>query len=166
MLYANSTYALALKQVAWQSALLVVDCGDSLFELMVDDIKVLGHNLDIGDNGHEIGIAMPAWHDMEMSMIGEARARDLALVDAHIKSIGVHGQAERAQSQLSLGHQFGERRGIELRDTPHVLIGGDHHMSVIVGIEIEHNITQLTSINDMVLIIALSRGLCAKDALI
>jgi hypothetical protein len=43
-------------------------------ETVVAVEQMLGHDADLGNDGHKVRVAFPTWHDMPMKMIFDARA--------------------------------------------------------------------------------------------
>jgi len=62
----------------------VVKAGE---KLVIGVQEIFGHNANITDNGHEIGIPIPAWYDMDMNMIINSCARGLSQIDTDIEPL-------------------------------------------------------------------------------
>lgn len=60
------------------------------FQFRINDIKMFRYDLYVGDNGHKIGVALPARDDVVVDMLCKACACDLSLVDTHVKPLGTH----------------------------------------------------------------------------
>src|SRR6478735_925532 len=72
--------------------------GDEVrFKLAVGVFQIVGHHFGLGQHGHEVGIAVPARHDMEMHMVGDSCARHGSLVYAHVEAIGMDRSAQGRQ---------------------------------------------------------------------
>ena len=105
-----------------------------------DQFQGIGHDAGLADDGHEIGIARPAGHDVDVQVIGNARAGDFAEVDAHVKAIRLHHGGKRghaAAGELPQVQQFLIGKAVQIR---HFLVGNDHQMAAIVGITVQHGV--------------------------
>ncbi len=49
----------------------------------------------LADDGHEIGVAAPAWDDVNMQVFLNAGAGGAAKVDADVEAVGFHDGGER-----------------------------------------------------------------------
>src|SRR5579884_3110369 len=68
------------------------DLLQCLFQLLVHTVEMLRYDFNISDDGHKVGIAVPAWHNVEVDMLGKASPGHFAFVDPHIEAIGIHGK--------------------------------------------------------------------------
>src|SRR4051812_5873689 len=59
------------------------------FQLLVAGFEILGHHPRLGDAGHEVRVAAPARQRVDVEMVGDARARGAADVDAEVDAVGV-----------------------------------------------------------------------------
>ncbi len=100
---------------------------------------------------------------MEVHVFGEARARDLPFIDAHVKAVRFHYKAEGFERELSLGHQFGKGLSRELLDCFHMLVRGDHQVAIVVWVEVQHHEAVFAAIEDVVLFVAVLSWLSTKN---
>jgi len=152
------------KVVALLSLVLCQDALNCLLELCVNDIEVFRHDFDIGDGGHEVGIAVPARDDVVVHMFGKTSAGDFALVDAHVEAVGRHQLAQGFEGQLRLRHQFGEGGGIQFFECFDMLKWRYHEMPVVVGVAVKHHKTPLATIENMILGVAVFSWQGTKNA--
>src|SRR5947209_8121272 len=68
------------------------DLLQCLFHLPIHTVEMLRHDFNISDDGHKVGIAVPAWHNVEVDMLGKACSGHFAFVDPHIEAVGIHGK--------------------------------------------------------------------------
>ena len=99
-------------------------------------------------------------------MIGEAGARDLPFINAHIESIRFHRESQGLERELRLCHQLGESLSGKLLDCAHVLKGDNHEVAVVVRVAVQHHVAVLPAVKDMILFIAVLCWLSAKNALL
>ena len=131
---------------------------DGLLELHIDHIEVFRYDFDVGNDGHEIGIAVPAGDDVVMDVFGKACASYFPLVDTHIEAIGCHQLAQGFEGQLRLPHQFGKGGGIQFFERFDVLKWRYHEMPIVVWVAVQHHETTLAAIENVVLgVMVLSR---------
>src|SRR5579875_1300934 len=143
---------------------LFLNLRNCFLQLPIYIIKMFRYNLDIRNYGHKIGIAVPAWHNMKVDVIGEARARNLPLVDAHVKAVGIHRQAQRFERELNMSGEIGKRGGIEAFKRSDMLIGNYHQVPVIVRVQVQHHEAVFATVENVMLFIAMFRRLRAENA--
>src|SRR5919108_5745313 len=69
-------------------------------------VEALGKDLGVGDHGHEVGVAVPARHDVDVQVVGDTRAGDPAEVQADVEGVrGVH-RAQDGHAALGGRHQL------------------------------------------------------------
>ena len=49
----------------------------------------------LADDGHEVGVAVPAWDDVHVQVVEDPGARGLAEVDAHVEAVRRIGLLDR-----------------------------------------------------------------------
>src|SRR5438132_3199377 len=62
----------------------------------------------LADDGHEVRVAVPPWHHVDMEVVLDARARGPALIDADVVAVGSILRAERDDRALDERHRIGE----------------------------------------------------------
>src|SRR5689334_22134054 len=60
------------------------DVGEEGVEMAQGRTEVLRHHAHVGDDGHEIGVAVPTRHDVHVEVLADARACRLAEVDPDV----------------------------------------------------------------------------------
>ena len=61
------------------------------FEATVGGEQVLGNDVRLAEHGHEGGVPVPAGHDLEMQVRGDARPGGLAQVEPGVDAVGPEG---------------------------------------------------------------------------
>ena len=135
-----------------------------LLELYIDHIEVFGYDLDVGNDGHEIGIADPAGDYVVMDVFGKASTGYFPLVDTHVEAIGCHQLAQGSEGQLRLLHQFGKGGGIQFFERFDMLKRCYHEMPIVVWVAVQHHETMLAAIENMVLGVTVLSRERAKNA--
>src|ERR1039457_768957 len=117
----------------------------------------------VSDNRHEIGITVPAWHDMNMQVIFHPRPGRLAQIDAHIEAVGAGNLFQKYMppakkvhqiQQLGVG-QVAQFRRMPQRRPPQMTSG--------IGITIEHHQGMVAPDQDQALPVVFSRMFRAED---
>jgi len=75
-------------------------------ETGVDVGQRFGQDPGLGDDGHEVGVALPAGHDVNVQVRLHARPRGLADVDAHIEAVGMIGLLQYLRAVGGEFHQL------------------------------------------------------------
>src|SRR5262249_9269365 len=113
---------------------------------------------------HEIGISIPARHDMEVHVVGNAGARYRSLVHTHVIPLWLHGMPKRAEAALCRQHDIGQDSGGKVFDTRYMQIRRNHEMAVMVGVKIHQDKTVLGPVEEQVVFVSLLSRFQAKDA--
>ncbi len=123
--------ALALGGGRWE-------LGESFFEEVEGDVGGLGDDADVGEDGHEVDVAVPAGDDVGVDMAGDSGAGDFTDVDADVEALGVHGAIEGVLAEDEEFHDFGAFLGAAFGEGGGVAVGGDEEVAVDVGVFVEH----------------------------
>jgi micrococcal nuclease len=109
---------------------------------------MLGNHFDVGENGHEVRISAPARHDVQMDVIGDARAGRVPEVPAQVEAAGaVH----------TLEHVYGldgepvhvERLFVrEVGEAGDVPVGGHHQMARGVRVLVQEDEGRVTTVHE------------------
>lgn len=101
--------------------------------------QIFWNHSRLADDSHEIGIAWPAGHDVEMQMLRDASPGTLANVEAHVKSRALIRQTQIYLCEAGQQNQFLKRLGRGLLKRRNMLVRDDHEVSARVGIAIQHH---------------------------
>jgi hypothetical protein len=97
----------------------------------------LGDDGGLSEDGHEIGVAGPAWDDVDMEVIGDSGASDAAEVDADVEAVGFHDLGEGILTPAGKDHEVGEFGFGEVVEVRGLTVRDDEEMAAVVGIGIE-----------------------------
>ena len=78
----------------------------------------LGQDSCLPDHRHEIGVAIPARHEVRVE-VGDAAAAGAPEVEAHVEAIGFQGETENFLAQHEDVHEIGallRRQILQIRD--------------------------------------------------
>lgn len=100
--------------------------------------------------GHEIRIACPARHDVNMDVLDDTCTGSFADVDSDIEIICPICPAQHRERCACKMHQFGERVRLEIFDGRLVFVGNHHHMAIGIGVAIEDHESALAPVQDKV----------------
>jgi hypothetical protein len=115
-----------------------VEFGDGVFEEFIGDVEGLGDDADVGDDGHEVDVAVPARDEVGVEVSGDAGAGAFADVDADVEALGVHGAVEGLLAEGEEFHHFGTFFGGAIEGRGGMAVGGGEEMAVDVGVFVEH----------------------------
>ena len=126
-------------------------------------MKVLRKNLHVGEDGHEVGVACPAGHDVEVNVVDDAGARNPAEVPAEVvalRSVGLGESRDPALSKAVDLESLIVRKVGELADVP---VGGDHQVAGGVRELVQEHEGALAAVDDEPLLVV-AGGRVAEDA--
>ena len=126
-------------------------------------MKVLGENLHVGEDWHEVRVARPAGHDVEVNMVDDAGARNSAEVPAEVVALRPVGLGESRDPALSKAVDLESlivRKVGELADVP---VGGDHQVAGGVRELVQQHKGVLAAMDDEPLLVVTDRSV-AEDA--
>ena len=83
----------------------------------------LGDDVDVGDDGHEVGVSDPAGDDVPVEVAGEAGTGDVAEVEADVEASGVHDATHEREEPLDFMLAFEEFFLGEIGEVGLVLLG-------------------------------------------
>jgi hypothetical protein len=75
-----------------------------------------------------------------VEMGGDAGARDVTEVHAHVEPLGAAGVAQRLEGALGELGQLGRLAVVQFGVVGHVPIGADHQVAGVVGIKVQHRV--------------------------
>src|SRR5207247_10692750 len=94
----------------------------------------VGHDGRAGDQRYEIGVAVPAWHEVNVQMFNDAGAGDFAQVDADVEAVGPHDFRERVLAAAREQHQLGDFLIGEAVEVGYLPVRDSHKVSTGIGI--------------------------------
>src|SRR6267378_3600174 len=81
------------------------DSAEEGFEPVIGLVEALGQHFGFADDGHEIRIAGPARHHVDVQVVGHPRAGRLAEVHPDIEALRPVGPLQNVHAALSQAHQ-------------------------------------------------------------
>lgn len=116
--------------------------GEGVTELGGDFLEGLGQDAGGSEDGHEIGVALPTGHDVEVEVFDDAGSGHPAEVESDIESIGAQGLAQGIHAAAGQLHQFEHFVVGEIGEVGDLAVGNDHEMAAVVGVIIEQGIAR------------------------
>lgn len=126
------------------------DLGAGGFEEVVEGVEGLGDDVDVGDDGHEVGVADPAGDDVPVEVAGETGTGDVAEVEADVEAAGVHEAAHQLEESLDFVLAFEEFFLGEIGEIGFVLNWCNEEVAVVVGVPIEDGDGRFAPVEDEV----------------
>jgi len=99
----------------------------------------LGDDADLAEDGHEVRIARPAGHHVDVQVSGQARAGASPDVEPDVVPVGLEGPVHDRLEVADSLHHFHQRGRLQLAELPHVVQRGDHGMPAGIGEAVEHH---------------------------
>ena len=93
---------------------------------------MLGHDPSFGKGGHEIRIALPARHDMQMKVLCDAGSGHLSQVKPQVETMGMVTLLEGPHASLGTFHEFQEFISFQGEKVIHVPVGRHHEVARII----------------------------------
>lgn len=112
----------------------------------------------VGEHRHEIGVARPARHDMDVQMLGDARARRAAQIEADVETFGLHHLRQGVLATADKLHEAGQflvRKAVQIKN---LLVGDDHQMAASIGEFIEQRVARAVARDDEIRNIVIGLG--------
>ncbi len=75
----------------WHLCFVSQHCGEGGADFLPGAFQRLREHACVADDGHEVRIAIPTRHDMQMYVLRDAGARRAANIHAHVEAIRRHG---------------------------------------------------------------------------
>ena len=124
----------------------------------------MGNDVDVGDDGHEVGVADPAGDDVPVEVAWEAGAGDVAEVEADIEASGIHDVAQKFQETLKFMLAFEEFFLGEISEVGLMGFGGDEDVAVVVGEAVEDGDGGFAAMEDEIFGVVILGEIAAKEA--
>src|SRR4051812_29546197 len=77
-------------------------------------VEVLGHHADVGQHGHEVHVAVPPWHDVQVQVALHAGAGRAAEVEAGVRAVRPQRAVEHAERVVEELPQLRALLGVEV----------------------------------------------------
>lgn len=116
------------------------------------------------NDSHEVGVAVPAGHNVEMDVTGYACTSDGADVETDIEAIAMIGIANIFFSQPGVAHQLDPVGFGKVFDACGMARWRDHEMAVGVREQVEQTKTSIAAKDDEIGLFLAWLRLLAKDA--
>ena len=100
-------------------------------------------DLGFGDDGHEVGVAVPTGHDVLVDVVGDAGAGDLAGVDAEVEALRLEHLAQDAKRTLGQRRYGARGRRRQVLEVGEMRARRNHQVAVVVRVAIEQGERQL-----------------------
>ena len=120
--------------------------------------QLLRQHARVADRGHEVGVAVPPRHEVDMKVVEHAGASRAAEVDANVDPLRRVRLAQRHFRMPRQPHQvrlFGGRRDRQARDVP---VRDDHQVTVVVRVQIQDGVTGGSADEDEIVARGISAG--------
>ncbi len=111
----------------------IFNCGSEFF---VGGGEVFGEDPGLGGRGHEIGVSVPARHDVHVQVFGNAGARGGAQVHSYVYALGRERVVQPADAAVDRGGHGGLLVGGEGTVRVDLPVGDNQQVAVVVGIEV------------------------------
>jgi len=125
---------------------------------------MLGDHLDVGEHRHEVRVAGPARHHVQVPMVGDADAGDAPDVPAEIEAVGCVDGAQRVEPLRAEPVDLERLVVVELTEVRPMAVGRDEEVPGGVRELVEHDERTLAAVNDELLLVAAALGGPAEDA--
>lgn len=106
-------------------------------QAFVGAIQALRDNSCMGRCRHEVRVAGPARHDVDMDMISDAGTGRRANIDAYVEGLSAVGAPQNFKALAGQLHQFSLDRIGEVDQRRNMQEGDDHHVAVSVRVAVE-----------------------------
>ncbi len=83
----------------------------------------------VADDGHEVGVAVPPRHHVNVQVVGNAGPGHAALVQPDVEALGAVLRGERRDRPLGQAHRVGELVRPDLDEAPDVAVQDGHDVA-------------------------------------
>ena len=123
-------------------------CGERVAQSCGRPRQLLGQHARLADHRHEVRVAVPARHHVQMQMVEHARAGGLAEIQPHVEAVRMIDRGQRLLGALRERHELRELRIGEIRQPADMPVRHDHEMAVVVRILVQQDERPLPAMND------------------
>ena len=135
-----------------------------LHEPVIEFVQALDDDLGLPQDRHEIGVAVPARHDMPVEMPGQAGTGGLALIQADIITLRAEHPIEDHGHPADDLDRLDQVRALELAQRPPMDARGHQEMPIIIRITIEDDDGVLAARDQQVLAVLVAGQPAAEEA--
>src|SRR2546425_37803 len=111
--------------------------NETAFQTVVRRLERLRVNTHVAQDRHEVGVAVPPGHHMDMQVINDSCAGDAALIESDVKALGPVLDAEDGHRHGDQVHGVRDLVRRHLRERPDVAVHDGHEVAGRVGVQIE-----------------------------
>lgn len=119
-------------------------------QLVVGLLEIFGNDAGLAHDGNEIGVAFPAWNDMQVKMSGDACSRASSDVQSDVQPIRVVYLPENLLAFLRLEDELGQFFAGSLHQGGDMPVRDNHQVSGRVGKPVEYYKGVLASAQDQI----------------
>ena len=112
--------------------------------------ETLADYLGTAQYGHEIGIAVPSWNEVEVDMFVDPRSRHLAKIESCVVTLRIYQIIKRFYRKLKDMHHFRKLFGRQGFETVQVPVWNYHQVAVVIWELIQDNEAEFTPVNDVI----------------
>ena len=123
---------------------------------------LLPADADVADDRHEVGVAGPARHEMQVHVVGDAGAGRPAEIHPDVDALGLIDLAQRNLAALRQEHHLRQLVRRQRRERRDMAVRHDHQVAAVVRIQIEDDERVPAAIDDQLFFLAQVRA--AEDA--
>ena len=113
--------------------------------------EVFGENARFCNWCHEVCIARPAWQQVNVQVVGDARARRSSEIHSHVEPRRLVNLTQRCLRTFRLIHQIVSDLFWRRIKLTRMQVRNDHHMPADIWVEIQHDKTMLRAMQHEVL---------------
>jgi hypothetical protein len=125
--------------------------SENSVQLGIGLVQPFRYDSHLGNHRHEVGIAAPSGHDMNVHVGIDARACHLAYIGSYVKALGTESVFQDPNAKFHESHHrstFFVREVFQAGDVP---IRDYHEVTVAVGISIEHDHPIFSTVEEVIL---------------
>jgi len=127
-------------------------------------LEQFGKDFRFGDDGHEVGVTVPAGDDVDVQVLVNARPRTAPQIQPDVESLRLEGFPQNLLGDLRDLHQLRQFLIAQPRQTGHMAVGHDHQMPVVVRESVQDDESAGEAGDDVVFAVTPLIGLLTKDA--
>ena len=110
-------------------------------------VERLGQDAGLPDDRHEVGVAIPARHDVGVE-VGDAAAGGGAEVEAEVEAVGLDRGAEEAFAEGDLSIRSARSAGLSSCNVADLAVRDGEQVAGVVGKAVEHEVRVRAPVDD------------------